>query len=328
MIFQRNFLLDENKLENLLNKLKKQCLWWENIINDKDLYIDIRKGNELNVYYNGGSILRINSSLNKIYFNYQYLPLKDNYLPLKLTDNNIKEQDFCINIDFNNFDKNIIKKIKNRITKYYPSSSEKGIQGKYELCQKEKMGFFVDTEYAYKYYDEKERKPKTSRIDLVYYHIKTNKLYFVELKTIEDSRLCIKEDDEGNLIEVKSKDKEPINEQLKKYHKFIKENKSDLKEFYKKIIRIKSKFGLLRNKISEFDLDKLEDMEIEEKPILLIGNTSTNFMKKYDVLIKKHESIFFNEIFENCCYRVYRHNDTNYINLGNCKNIYPSPVHI
>ncbi len=33
--------------------------WWKNLISDPELYIDIRKDNYLNVYHNGGSIMKL-----------------------------------------------------------------------------------------------------------------------------------------------------------------------------------------------------------------------------------------------------------------------------
>ncbi len=32
--------------------------WWENLLRDEDLYIEIRKDNYIDVYFNGGGIIR------------------------------------------------------------------------------------------------------------------------------------------------------------------------------------------------------------------------------------------------------------------------------
>lgn len=39
--------------------IKNPPLWWINLKTDSDLYIDIRKDNYLNIYHNGGSIMKL-----------------------------------------------------------------------------------------------------------------------------------------------------------------------------------------------------------------------------------------------------------------------------
>lgn len=33
-------------------------VWWETLVNDEDIYIEIRKDNYIDVYYNGGNIIK------------------------------------------------------------------------------------------------------------------------------------------------------------------------------------------------------------------------------------------------------------------------------
>ena len=44
----------------LFQKLREESpSWWENLKSDSELYINIGKGNHLNVYHNGGSIMKL-----------------------------------------------------------------------------------------------------------------------------------------------------------------------------------------------------------------------------------------------------------------------------
>ena len=43
----------------LWNVLEKKPRWWANILNDPELYVEVRKDNYVNVYYYGGCIALI-----------------------------------------------------------------------------------------------------------------------------------------------------------------------------------------------------------------------------------------------------------------------------
>ena len=43
----------------IFEELKKNPSWWVKFKNNPSLYIDIRKDNQVNVYFEGGSIARI-----------------------------------------------------------------------------------------------------------------------------------------------------------------------------------------------------------------------------------------------------------------------------
>ncbi len=308
--------LDECIVDSLLNSLENY-VWWNNLKNDKDIYIDIRKNNELNVYYNGGSILRIDKNLHNIEINYKFLPVKskEDYISLIIQDDKIEIPKDCINITLNNLDKNTIKLIKEKIKLHYCNDSEKGIQARYALCKDEEQGVFIDTEFEYK--------NDNLRIDLVYYHFNNNKIYFVELKTKNDNRLRDKTINKENELKevVQKEEEEKIDTQLKKYHEFIKKHKSDLVEYYKKIIKLKYKHNLLKKDI---DLKQIDFIDIEEKPILLIGDADRDFIKNYEKHIRESKTLFYKTIKENTSYRVYRGSGSNYINLdkSQIQNIY------
>lgn len=303
--------LDENKLNVLLSELENYT-WWKNLKSDKDIYIDIRKNNELNAYYNGGSILRINNKYKKIH--YSFLPIStsddNNYVNLDFQNNKLTVPEDCIRVELNDFNENSLNIIKENIKRYYSNISEKGIQGRYCTSLDETEGAIVDSEFAF----------DDLRIDLVYYHKTSNKLYFVELKTKGDERLEPNNNqgfDEEK--QITKSEKERINDQLKKYHEFIKKHKTELKEYYTKLIKIKNKYGLLKHNIN---IETLSKIDIEEKPIFLIGNANTDFIKDFEDNKLKSSIEFYKDIKEHCCFRIYRGSGSNYINLGKARNIY------
>jgi len=211
-----------------------------------------------------------------------------------------------IEIELDNFKPEKIKIIKQLIENYYPKNSEKGIQGAYATHWKrhskntEKHGYFIDTKFVLT--DEK------SRIDLVFMYYKDPerpRLYFVELKTQSDPRLFEYKDD-----------KVSIDKQLKKYCDLIKKYHDRLKDYYITLYKIKRELDLMPEEAKKINIDNLN---IELKPILLIGDATIEFIsvyeKKLDVKIK-----------ENCCMRIYRGVATNHLNFDEhgIKNVYPS----
>lgn len=255
---------------------EKPPLWWRNLKSDPEVYIDIRKKNYINAYHNGGSILKLEySGKYKAEIHKEYIPLKlkGNYFPY-----DFQGSDISLNvlepIDLNNFDKDSLEIIKKRMRKFYPSHSEKGIQGKYVTLTKSKKnntGFFIDTEMQY----------GQARIDLVWVDIKTRKIVFVELKTISDKRLEIDDykDEQAivddALIMKNNQEPEKIDVQLKKYYDFAHKNKKRLIDYYNKVLCIKQRLGLLPAFVKE---NSLEDYELIEKPILLLGDCTQTWI--------------------------------------------------
>lgn len=53
------FNLDpDNKLFEMLSK-EHAPKWWQILLNDKDLYCNVRKNNRINVYYRGASVMSL-----------------------------------------------------------------------------------------------------------------------------------------------------------------------------------------------------------------------------------------------------------------------------
>ncbi len=273
MVFDIN---KENELySNLINKTPK---WWTNLVNDPEIYIDIRKNNNINVYYNGGSIIKLSWSSKKGYdgkIHYKFIPIQsdESYLSF-IFDNNNLSFDSLKTIQTNNFDNYTLKRIKNNIKQYYPNSSEKGIQAKYVISSYENKinGIFLDTELQYN--------QNELRIDMIWLDFDMKLLSFVELKTIGDQRL---------FCDSKSK-KESIIDQLCKYEEFISSKTKDLLLYYNEVFSIKKSLGIISEKRTK--VKSIENYKIIEKPILLIGDCSqvwiNNNSANINDRIKKH----------------------------------------
>ena len=242
--------------------------WWENIVSEKGIYIDIRKDNYIDIYYNGGSIIRELKYDNENYsgkINYKYLlSEKSQYIKYSFEKNKVRLSQNTIDLlPFCDFNTEYLKRIKANISLHYPSSSEKGIQAKFVI----NSGRFIDTEFAYNYNNIK------LRIDLVWVDISKSKIVFVELKTMSDSRLSTNE----------------ICDQLKKYYDFANEFENDIIEYYKKIFLIKKKLNILPKGLNS--LESINDFTLEKKPLLLLGDCKQKWIDdnayKINALIKE-----------------------------------------
>ncbi len=65
----------------IFTELQKEPLWWRRLKNDKSLYIEVRKDNQVNVYFEGGSVARIHyCSKHKklqVFTHHKYLGIED-----------------------------------------------------------------------------------------------------------------------------------------------------------------------------------------------------------------------------------------------------------
>jgi len=246
-------------------------LWWINLKKDSDLYIDIRKNNSLNIYHNGGSIMKLEgASEYKAKIHFEYIPLqKDNdYLPFDFQKENISLKKHET-ISINNFEKETLDRIKKRIRKFYPNDSEKGIQGKYVIKNKSNLknpkGFFIDTEFQFSI-DVNQAQSK-GRIDLVWVDTERKEVAFVELKTIGDERL----------YSTNCNDPESVDIQLNKYKNFAEENYRELIEYYDVVFQIKKKLQILPPFVTE---GSLLQYKLIHKPILLVDDCTRKWIDK------------------------------------------------
>jgi hypothetical protein len=252
----------EHKLFRQL--LQKKPIWWQNIVKsvkNKTLYVEIRKDNYIDVYYNGGAILNCLSYTDDFRgeIHFQYIPLASqrNYVPLAFLDNNIEIDMKKGEVDFaklDNFSEDGIKAFQKRIGQFFPPSSEKGIQADFVL----KNSAFLDTEFQYK------TDKGSIRFDLVWVDVELSRLFVVELKTIGDPRLYFNEDSRG------SQNYDKIDAQLKKYREFIREQNQNLLSHYERLFIIKKKLGILPDELQK--RDSLSGFAFEERPILLIAD--------------------------------------------------------
>ncbi|MDE6720615.1 MAG: hypothetical protein K2J84_00465 [Bacteroidaceae bacterium] len=240
--------------------------WWKNLLDDKELYVEIRKDNYANVYYYGGNVALVRWTGGEI-------ATETHQKYLGESDETATYQD-CIK---QLLSKDGIEDIKGKIREEYHklspkkeanqrkgvyTSSEKWVQGELKLCFPNR---YIDSEFAYRT-GEKE----LIRFDLV--ELRENKkLVFIELKLITDPRL-------------RSKEGEPeIIEQMTEYCKFINKHTKELKDYYSKLLRIKKRTNLWNG--------ETEIEEVSLKPELLIVNTYEKLTKGREERITYMENL-------------------------------------
>ena len=226
--------------------------WWQFIkenIKPGGFYVDIRKDNSLNVYYNGGSLLKITLSRSK------EISCKIHEYYLERTG-----------AKYVNYNPNCLPEsadaIKKKIASRYGDTSESGIKARL-VCDPNAK--YIDSEFAYPKANgmkkDKEGKDvakyETIRIDLT--KLQNGKIVFVELKRMQDGRLLTNEYENG----------EPeILDQMEKYHSFIKDHKSDITNYYKTLFSIKHDLGILPKSLG--NINNIDDYELNEKVELFI----------------------------------------------------------
>jgi hypothetical protein len=257
----------------------QQPKWWHLMCKDKELYIDIRKDNYINIYYSGGSVANIHYSNGFVAKTHQKY-FGDN----KPRGKTKKGRDVFKydNLDLENFNESTILGIKKHITKDYSrhingeKPSEKWIQGKLILENPN----YIDSEFQF----NQDTEIGKLRIDLVEYSEGT--LTFIELKGIFDGRL--RKDIMRN-----SKIPEII-EQMIKYKMFINKYEPKIIEYYNKLIEIKRTLGLGTIEKPIIKLNKNPKLIIantykkitndREKRIMDIKNLLENYSIEYEII--------------------------------------------
>ena len=244
MIATLNANLDKDA--QIYTDLKKQPDWWLKLLAINGVYVEIRKGDIVDVYYEGGRMAELRYKNKKL-----VATCHPKYLDKTVSKGTNPKYEDCF--EFLKKDPEfIIKEIKKNYSqkgeKDKEDVSEKKIQGDM-ICSRNPI--YLDSEFAHRY---EVGKQQTIRFDLV--TIRNNEILFIELKRIKDNRLLNKDDDEPEILE-----------QMDKYTKFIKANKAKLLEYYKDLYGIKKSLGL---PVPECDIEKLS---ICETPHLIIMNT-------------------------------------------------------
>ena len=235
-----------NKDAEIYKELTSLPDWWQRLLTIKGVYVEIRKNDIVDVYFEGGRVAELRFIKKKLtatcHPRYLGKDIPSGCNP-KYVDclEALKENPTFI---IQNIPVNYSQKNGDNIE----DISEKKIQGDM-ICERNPI--FLDSEFAHRY---EVGKRQTIRFDLV--TIKNNQLIFIELKRIKDNRLLNKEDDEPEILK-----------QMDKYQKFIKANKVRLLDYYKTLYGIKKTLGL---PIPECEIGKLSVCEI---PHLIIIDT-------------------------------------------------------
>lgn len=231
----------------LFSELKSgKYAWWENIKQNHDLYIEIRKDNNINVYFQGGSVV-------KLHYCSKHKKIQAFTHRKYLYGNGTGYVECSLNKDLETIISNIPRYYSNTENKKGKENwSEKYIQSQYIIKYHSN---YIDSEFAYK--DDS----LDIRIDLI--ECINGELRFVELKTIDDSRMLKRNDDNPEVVE-----------QVKAYNKFIHKYEEEIIKYYDKIWTIKNDLGLIKNDLGLI-IPKKRPSSLAKKPLLLIFNRWT-----------------------------------------------------
>lgn len=241
----------------IFQELKKNPSWWAKFKNDSSLYIEIRKDNQVNVYFEGGSVARIHyCSKHKklqVFTHHKYLnlpaPSKSNaYIECSGIIDEPKETNSEILV----CDK-VIERVK---TCYSQKHAINGIVDKEKWSEKFIQGtlitqssdFHLDSEFAYNDATDK------NRIDLI--RCDKGVITFVELKRIADDRMLHKTDESPEIVD-----------QMNRYKDFITKYSVELLAYYQKLYDVKAELGL--------PVPQIRPSSINPEPHLLIFDNWT-----------------------------------------------------
>ena len=193
---------------SLFHVLSQTPNWWKTILGDKNLYINVRKNNRINVYYQGSSVMELHIGRGKdikARIHRKYLGIKQTSDYITLTPEDIVRQ-----LDEIKAEIDLRKKPKNP-----EGGTEKALQGLYYLS-----GKYIDTEYEFV-----NNEGLITRIDFTSIN-EDGMIEFVELKRISDNRL---------LNDEKSTQPEEIIRQMRDYKRFIIANKAQIQDYYQRV---------------------------------------------------------------------------------------------
>lgn len=232
---------------------KGEYEWWEKMKNHSDLYVEIRKDNNINVYYQGGSVV-------KLHYCSKHKKIQAFTHPKYLG----KEGKKYVNcIDY--LDKSFESILENIRTNYSQKKgiskenlSEKYIQGNIIIAHR---GNYIDSEFAY------NDNLLDIRVDLV--ECIAGELRFVELKRLDD----------GRMLKITEEAPEVVT-QVNNYRKFIEMYENAIVNYYKKLWDIK--------KCLELPVTDICPCTLSKDPLLLIFNRWTKTTERGETRRKTH----------------------------------------
>ena len=224
-------------------ELGKEPAWWKRFKEDPSLYIEIRKDNQVNVYFQGGSVARIHYCSKKgqlqLFTHYKYLGMP---APSKasLYEECSEKIEGCLEEVLERVKKEYSQK--HQIDGVVPKEkwSEKYIQGTLIIQSRH---CHLDSEFAY--IDGETN----NRIDWV--RCDNGNVTFVELKRMDDGRMLHETDATPEVVF-----------QMNRYKQFIEKYKPQLLLYYQKLYEIKKSLGL--------PVPDFKPASINETPELLI----------------------------------------------------------
>ncbi len=263
-LFNHAMLKAEHQLFSTLAG-KDAPAWWSVVKADKELYIEIRKQNIIDIYFMGGRIAEAKYDFRtqkvRVTTHPKYMGHQDehdsNYY--RKTVNSKGKTIFVAKYtDCEEWLTSRLSELKANITDVYSkedngeSTKEKLIQGTLIINGRDK---YLDSEFAHRF---EEGSRNTIRIDLI--KIENNQLVFEELKRIGDNRL-------RNSI-----GKPEILTQMENYRDFLRVNQEALTKYYRKLYTIKKNLDL-----TVPDVKDINTITMSPDPQLLIAN---NYGKK------------------------------------------------
>ena len=246
--------------------------WWHNTLQFDGAYIDIRKDNTINIYYEGASLAKIECAKGSVratcHPKYLYGDKAQAYYKSGVAIYQRCEEELmklgseecCLlrNAQLFYSDK------EGKEVSDAEKKSEKKLQGEI-VCRAKTL--YIDSEFAHQYEEDSRH---TIRIDLV--RIVGNVIQFVELKRIQDNRLLHEESSEVT---------PEIITQIEEYRTFLNTNKDAILAYYKNLITIKRSLGLPTTAV---DIDTLG---IDIEPYLEIYNLYTHLNPQREKRIKE-----------------------------------------
>ena len=224
-------------------ELGKEPAWWKRFKEDPSLYIEIRKDNQVNVYFQGGSVARIHYCSKKgqlqVFTHHKYLGE-----PAPSKGSLYKECSEQIG--------NCLEEVLERVKKEYSQKHQVGgVVPKEKWSEKYIQGTLIiqsrhchlDSEFAY--IDGETN----NRIDWV--RCDNGNVTFVELKRMDDGRMLHETDATPEVVF-----------QMNRYKQFIEKYKPQLLLYYQKLYEIKKSLGL--------PVPDFKPASINETPELLI----------------------------------------------------------